>query len=83
MVFPGQNTLRADGVDVDFGKGLAVSVFLAETFAAFLLENDHFVAFYVAYDTGFDAGSFYVGSADLNLAAMVTIANMLKIECGE
>ena len=49
--------LQRDGVDLNFGKRLAVAVFLAIAFTAFLVENDHFIAFYVAQNAGFDAGA--------------------------
>jgi len=69
--FRDQNPLSADGVNFDFGKSLAVSVFLAVTFATFFLKNDHFVALNVAKNAGFDADAIDVGRADLYATAVV------------
>jgi len=49
--------LDSDRLDFDFGKRLTVTVFLAVAFTAFLVENDHFVAFYMAQNAGLDVGA--------------------------
>jgi hypothetical protein len=49
--------LDSDGLDFDFGERLAVAVFLAIAFAAFLVENDHFITFYMAQNAGLDVGA--------------------------
>ena len=49
--------LACDGLDFDFGERLAMAVFLAIAFAAFLVENDHFVTLYMANYTGTDVGA--------------------------
>ena len=63
--------LRLDGFDFDLGERLAVAVFLAIALTAFLLENDHFVAFHVLEHAGVDAGALHVGSTDGYVGAVV------------
>ncbi len=56
--------LARDGLDFDFGKRLAVAVFLAVPFAALLVENDDFIAFHVAQNAGANACTLDIGRAD-------------------
>lgn len=72
------NNLTGDGLDLNFGERLAVPVFLAVAFAAFLVKNDHFVAFDMAEYAGFYAGAAHIGSADSDLA--ITINQMHGVE---
>ncbi len=51
-------------VDLDFGKLLAVAVFLAIALAAFLFENDHFITLYVAQYDALDERAAHVGDAN-------------------
>ena len=53
-----------DGLDLYLGERLAVAVFLAIAFAAFLVKYDNLIAFYVAQYAGAYAGAFDVGRAD-------------------
>jgi hypothetical protein len=57
--------LCVDGPDPDFGELLAVAVFHAIAFAAFLFENDHFIALDVAEHIHGNAGTFQVWRTDL------------------
>ncbi len=45
--------LAGDGINLDPGKGLAVSVFHLIPLASFLFEDDHFIAFDVIQNGGF------------------------------
>jgi hypothetical protein len=58
------NKLGFDGINFNLCKGLTVAVFHAIAFTAFLFENDNFVPFDMAEDTGADAGSAYIGCSD-------------------
>ena len=60
-----------DGIDFDLGERLAVAVFLAVAFAAFLVENDHFIAFYVAQNAGFHAGAAQNGRTQGNFTLIL------------
>lgn len=67
--------LSFDRLDFNFRKRLAVTVFLAVTLAAFFVENDDFVTFNVAQNTGADGSAFNVGSADGHLAVIIEQVN--------
>jgi hypothetical protein len=60
---------------------LAVTVFLAIAFAAFLFENDYFVTFDVRKHAGFDAGARDVWRADPNLPIVFEQVNDIKRNC--
>ena len=60
-----------DGLDLDFGERLAVAVFLAVAFAAFLVKNNHFVALNVAEHVGAYLCAFQVRGAERHFAVVV------------
>ena len=74
----GTAVLTGDSLNFNFAEGLAVAVFLPVAFAAFFVENDHFIAFQVAEHAGFYTGAAYVGGADGYLA--IAINQMYGVE---
>jgi hypothetical protein len=54
-----------------FGELLAVTVFLAVAFAAFLVKHDDFVTLYVADNAHLDTGSFDIWLADADVAIII------------
>lgn len=69
-----------DGVDLDFGERLAVAIFHAVAFTAFLFEDDNFVALQVCDNAGFYAGAADVRCADGNFISVGQEMNVAKCE---
>ena len=56
--------LYGNPLDLEFGELLAVTVFLAITFTAFLFKNDYFIPLHVPKHAGFDERAADIGDAD-------------------
>lgn len=63
--------LKCDAVNADFGERLAVTVFLAVAFAAFLVKHDDFVAFHVTKHAGAHTRTFNIWCADGDIAVVL------------
>ena len=64
-------SLSLDRLNFDFGERLAVTVFLAVAFAAFLVEDDNFITFHMAQHAGFNRGAFDIRNAEGHFAVIV------------
>ena len=76
----GFRILCVDGADPDFGELLAVAVFHAIAFAAFLFENDHFIALDMAEHIGGNADAFQIGRTNLYILPVVKEVHVAERE---
>ena len=74
----GVEPLRFDRLNLDFGKWLAVTVFLAVAFTAFFVKHDDLVTLYVAKHAGADRGAFDVGHTEGYFAVIVKKMHGIK-----
>ena len=72
--------LRLDTIDTNGRERLAMTLFAAIPFSAFVFENNDFLAFALGHDLAVDRYSVYIGLADLDILAIGKYKDLVEID---